>query len=391
MRYDFDKITDRKNTNSLKYDCALERGRPEDLLPLWVADMDFPAPKEVVSALKRTAAHGIYGYTEPNREYFSVLSAHLTRHFEWTPQREWWIQTPGIVFALAEAVKAFTEKGDAVIIQQPVYYPFSEVVVDNGRRLIDNGLKFDGIKYVVDFADFENKITENNVKLFLLCSPHNPVGRVWTEAELLRLAEICLRHNVIIVSDEIHSLFVYDGNKHTCFGALGEKFYDNLVLCTSPGKAFNIAGLQLSDIFIPNPALRDKFRREHNASGYSQLNTFSHSGALAAYKYGDGWLKQLLAYLQGNRDFIKDFLECRIPEITMPLPEGTYLAWLDLSALKLSRPEQKALIVDKAKLWLDNGRMFGDKYSSFERINFACPRSILATALEQLEKALYNN
>jgi cystathionine beta-lyase len=254
--------------------------------------------------------------------------------------------------------------------------------------LVNSGLKFDGIRYIIDFEDFESKITENKVKLFLLCNPHNPVGRAWSESELRRLGEICLRNGVIVVSDEIHSLFVYDGVKHVCFAAVDGRFSDNLILCTSPGKAFNIAGLQLSDIFIPNASLRAKFRRVHNASGYSQLNTFAHSGAFAAYKYGGEWLKQLLAYLQANRDFMLTYLAEHLPQIKMNVPESTYLAWLDLSSLKLSRAEQKRLIVDKAGLWLDNGGIFGEDYSSFERLNFACPRSVLKVALDRLAAAV---
>ncbi|MDR3262825.1 MAG: pyridoxal phosphate-dependent aminotransferase [Clostridiales bacterium] len=387
-KYDFDSITDRKGTGSLKHDCAAERGKPEGLIPLWVADMDFQVPPEVIAALKKTAVHGIFGYTEPYPEYFGVLCDWFKRRSGFVPEREWHIQTPGIVFALAECVKAFTKEGDAVIIQQPVYYPFSEVVVDNDRRLVNSALVVRGAQYTADFDDFEKQIVENEVKLFLLCSPHNPVGRVWTKDELIRMGEICLKHNVIIAADEIHANFVFSGHTHHNFLTLDKRFHAITVLCTSPGKTFNIAGLQLSDIFIPDPALKEKFLREHRRSGYSQLNTFAHSGALAAYKYGGNWLDALLKYLEANRDFIQRYIEQNIHGIDFFLPEGTYLAWLDFRKLNLTYKEQKELIINKAGLWLDSGLIFGHGGAGFERLNFACPRVLLEQALEQLKNAV---
>ncbi|MDR2046848.1 MAG: pyridoxal phosphate-dependent aminotransferase [Clostridiales bacterium] len=386
-RYDFDKIIERKNTCSLKHDCAKERGMPENLIPLWVADMDFCAPREVVDALKKRAEHGVFGYSEPAREYFGVLKSWFSARFRADVSKEWLIQTPGIVFALSDAVRAFTDENDAVIIQPPVYYPFGEVVRSNNRRLVNNDLINDGGAYSVDFRDFEQKVIRNGVKLFLLCNPHNPVGRVWTEAELKKLGGICLEHNVTVVSDEIHSCFIYGGFEYKSFLTFPE-FSRISVVCTSPGKTFNLAGLQLSDIFIPDAALFRKFAAEHNKSGYSQLNAFAHAGALAAYKYGGEWLEQLLAYLQANRDFLKDYIEENIPKISMTPPESTYLAWLDFNRLGLSPAEQKDLVVNKAGLWLDRGEIFGDNGRGFERLNFACPRSVLEQAAERLKNAV---
>jgi cystathionine beta-lyase len=387
--YDFDKIVDRKNTGSLKHDCALERGMPDGLIPLWVADMDFRTANEIIDALKKTANHGIFGYSEPYREYFGVLKAWISQRFDAEIQREWLIQTPGIVFALANAVKAFSKEGEAVLIQPPVYYPFSEVTLDNNRRLVVNNLVNTDGAYSVDFEDFERKIVENRVKLFLLCNPHNPVGRVFSYSELKRMGEICLKHKVVAVSDEIHANFVYDGRKHISFLSFPE-FFPIAAVCTSPGKTFNLAGLQLSDIFVPDKTLREKFAAEHRKSGYSQLNTFAHAGALAAYKYGGEWLWQVLTYLEKNRDFMKKYVDENIPEIKMQTPEGTYLAWLDFNKIGVPYEKRRETIIGKAGLWLDKGEIFGEAGNGFERLNFACPRSVLERALEGLKNAVKN-
>ncbi|MDR2091567.1 MAG: pyridoxal phosphate-dependent aminotransferase [Clostridiales bacterium] len=385
--YNFDKVVDRRNTGSLKYDCAAERGMPDGLIPLWVADMDFPTADEIVRELTDRAAHGIFGYSEPYREYFGVLRSWISEYFCADVEKEWLIQTPGIVFALANAVKAFTKENEAVIIQPPVYYPFSEITRVNGRRLIVNNLvNKDGV-YGIDFEDFEKKIVENDVKLFLLCNPHNPVGRVWTEDELTRLGGICLRNNVVAVSDEIHANFVYKGHKHVSFLSFPE-FFPISAVCTSPGKTFNLAGLQLSDIFVPDPVLRGKFLAEHRKSGYSQLNSFAHAGALAAYKFGGEWLRQLLAYLEKNRGFMKKYIDENIPAIKMHPPEGTYLAWLDFNGSGISYCKRRNAVVDKAGLWLDKGEIFGEAGAGFERLNFACPRSVLEKALIRLKDGI---
>ncbi|MDR3293747.1 MAG: pyridoxal phosphate-dependent aminotransferase, partial [Clostridiales bacterium] len=345
-------------------------------------------PKEVVDALTRAAAHGIYGYSEPYPDYFEVMSEWTKTYFSFLPKPEWHIQTPGVVPALAVALKAFTKENDAVIIQQPVYYPFSEGILQNNRRLVNSPLKNQDGYYTIDFEDFEKKIVENDVKLFLLCSPHNPVGRVWTAAELTRLGEICLRHGVIVASDEIHANIVYPEHRHSVFLTLDKRFEKNTAVFTSPGKTFNLAGLQISDIFIPNPELFKLFKDEYDRSGYSQLNTFAHIGSYAAYKSGAVWLKELLAYLDGNRRFIADFLQKNLPQIGYKIPEGTYLAWLDLKKLGLSVTAQYDLVVNRARLWLDSGKIFGIDGIGFERVNFACPQAVLKQALEQLVEAI---
>lgn len=340
----FDRIVDRKNTYSLKYDFAAERKRPEDILPMWVADMDFPTSSFITDDLKKRAEHGIFGYSEVKSEYFDAVYSWMDKHFNWQPKEEWLVKTPGVVFALAMAVKAFTEKGECVLVQQPVYYSLSETVEDNDRVLISNDLQLesDG-KYHIDFEDLERKITENNIKLFLFCSPQNPTGRVWTEEELLKVGEICQKHGVILVSDEIHQDFVFGSNRHSVFPSIKKEFEDFAIVCTSPTKTFNIAGLQISNIFIPNPSLRRAFVKQVYAAGYSQCNIMGLIACEAAYKYGEEWYREVKTYIKGNIDYTRDFLKNELPEVKLIEPEGTYLLWLDFRELGLTKSELNCL------------------------------------------------
>ncbi len=388
MNYNFDEIIERKNTNSLKYDFAIARGMPLDAIPLWVADMDFRVPNEVTQALIKSANHGIFGYTEVNDEYFEAVKNWFLSGFSFEIKRQWLVKTPGIVFAIAMAIRAFTEKGDSVLIQKPVYYPFSEVISDNDRRLINSPLVYRDGKYNIDFEDFEHKIFENNIKLFILCSPHNPVGRVWTRDELTQIGEICLKHRCLVVSDEIHCDFVYEGHKHHVFGSISHEILDNSIICTAPSKTFNLAGLQVSNIFIANKNIRDKYKKELDKTGYSQLNTMGLLACQGAYQYGGEWLSQLLEYLRENITFVRNFLNERLPQIKIVEPEGTYLVWLDCKSLELSQKELDDMIVNNARLWLDSGMMFGNEGEGFQRINIACPKSVLERAMLQLEKAI---
>ncbi len=385
---DFDKVIDRKNTNSIKYDFALRRGMPENLLPLWVADMDFRVCEKILEALHERVEHGIFGYSEVQEEYFEAVRGWMEKRHNWKVESKWLVKTPGVVFALAMAVQAFTDPGDGVLIQQPVYYPFSEVIEDNDRIIVDNTLYLgeDG-KYHIDFEDFERKAEQYHVKLFLLCNPHNPVGRVWTREELERLGEICIRRDIIVVSDEIHHDFVLQG-KHQVFADLSEELKNRTITCTAPSKTFNLAGLQVSNIFIASQQLRMRFRRQVGAAGYSQLNTLGLTACEAAYRHGEEWHDQLMEYLKANISYVKDFLKEKIPKVRLIEPEGTYLVWLDFKELGLTEKERQDLIVKKAGLWLDSGTMFGPAGKGFERINIACPRSILKTAMENLEQAV---
>ena len=384
---DFDTITDRRNTKSLKYDFAKERGMSEDILPLWVADMDFKVSSYITEALEKMVAHEIFGYSDTKSEYFEVLSSWTKRHYNWEIDEKWLIKTPGVVFALAMAVKAYTEKGDSVLIQQPVYYPFSEVIEDNERKLVINELKQDRDgKYYIDYEDFEEKIVSENVKLFFLCNPHNPVGRVWTVEELSKLGHICLKHNVTVVSDEIHADFALT-RKHTVFANISEELRNISIVCTSPSKTFNIAGLQVSNIYIQNENLRKRFKKQIDAAGYSQLNLSGLVACEAAYKYGDEWLDGVLSYIKENAAFVESFLKENLLKVKMTELEGTYLVWLDFRGLGLDDSKINKIIVKDAGIWIDRGSMFGKSGEGFQRINIACPRSILKEALERIAKA----
>jgi len=386
--YDFDKIIDRHGTNCLKFDFAKERGKNGDELSLWVADMDFEVAKPITDALQAQVNHGIYGYSEVKSDYFEIVKNWFKENFDWEIKKGSLVKTPGVVYAIAMAVKAFTKEGEAVIIQQPVYYPFSEMIIANNRKLVNSPLVLKEGRYEIDFEDFEKKIVKNNVKLFILCSPHNPVGRVWSVEELKKIGDICIKHGVVIFSDEIHADFVYEPNKHHVFASLGESYAANSVIATAPSKSFNIAGLQVSNIFIENKKLRDAFRNEIVKSGYSQLNTMGLVAARAAYESGKEWLDEVRAYIKDNLIFFRDYLKENIGELSLIEPEGTYLVWVDFRKLGLSEKQREDLIVNKAKLWIDSGAMFGVDGEGFERFNIACPREYLKMALDSLAKAI---
>ncbi len=387
MPINFDEIIDRRNTSCLKHDFAIERGYPADILPFWVADMDFRAPAPVIDALKARAEHGIFGYTQVKDDYFAVLQNWFRTRHDWTVERRELILTPGVVFAIATAIRAFTIKGDAVLIQQPVYYPFANMIRQNERVIVDNPLRLIEGRYEIDFADFEQKIIEHRVKLFILCSPHNPVGRVWTRAELEQIAAVCLRHNVIVVADEIHEEFVRPGFRHIPFASLSEEAAAITVTCTSPSKTFNLAGLQISNIFIRNTQLRRRFKEELSRTGYDEPNTLGLTGAKAAYEHGAEWLAQLLTYIEENHARTKSFLAAHLPKVQIIEPEGTYLLWLDFRAYGLSDEALNEKIIREAHLWLDDGPIFGAGGSGFQRINIACPWATLETGLQNLAKA----
>lgn len=385
---DFDRIIDRKNTNCLKYDFADMRGKPEDLLSFWVADMDFKTSSYVQEALIHMAEHGIFGYTDVREKYFEAVKNWMKNHYDWEVDSSWLVKTPGIVFAIAMAIKAFTKEGDGVLVQTPVYYCFIESVLDNNRKLVDNTLVIDeNGRYTIDFEDMERKIKEENVKLFLLCSPHNPSSRSFTKEELIKMGDICQKHNVIVVSDEIHADFVFKG-KHNVFANLKEEYKDFTITCTAPSKTFNIAGTQVSNIFIPNRKLRQEFKKQMDAAGYSQLNVAGLVACEAAYRHGEEWYRAVYDYIKSNIDFCKEYVEKNIPEIKVIDTEATYLVWLDFRGLGLSESEITHLMTYKAGLWLDNGGMFGKAGEGFQRINVACPRSLLAEALERIKNVV---
>ena len=385
---DFDRIIDRKNTRCLKYDFAVKRGMPEDVLPLWVADMDFETSSYIEDALTERVKEGIFGYSDVQTPYFEIIRDWMVRHHDWEPQEKWLIKTPGVVFALAMAVKAYTDPGDKVLLQQPVYYPFSEVITDNGREVVSNDLVLteDGT-YKIDFADFEQKIIANGIKLFLLCSPHNPVGRVWTREELETIGDICVKHGVMVVSDEIHNDFIWEGT-HTVFAGIKKEFADISVTCTSPSKTFNLASMLISNIFIPDQTLRRKFRKEMDRAGISQLGVLGLVATEAAYAHGDEWYAAMKNYVRDNIAFARAYVEENLPGVHMIDTQGTYLIWLDFRQTGLTVEQLDHKIIYEAGLWLDSGKIFGKTGEGFERINVACPRAVLQEALDRIRGIL---
>lgn len=385
---DFDREIVRRGTGCIKYDCALECGKPEDVLPLWVADMDFATSSYVQDAMRERVEHGIFGYTEEVPGYFESVRDWMLRHHDFAVEKSWLVKTPGVVFALAMAIQAYTQPGDAVLIQQPVYYPFEGVIRDNGRRMVTNTLYLgEDNRYHIDFEDFEKKIIGQQVKLFLFCSPHNPVSRVWEEEELVRLGDLCVQHQVIVVSDEIHADFAFRG-KHRVFATLKKEYAERSIICTSPSKTFNLAGLNLSNIFIPNEELRRRFRARMDAVGVSELNVMGQVACEAAYRQGEEWYQAMMRYVADNIALIGQYVEENLPGVRLVSHEGTYLVWLDFRKLGLDEEALEQRIVHEAKLWLDGGGMFGAGGAGFQRINAACPRKLLREALERIRSAL---
>ena len=374
--YNFDKVIERRGTDSMKYD----NPRVADtVLPLWVADMDFQIPTEATEALIESAKHSIFGYTIPKEDYDRAVINWFATHFGFESKAEWIVKVPGVVFALAQAVKAFTQEGEAVMVQRPVYNPFVTAITSNRRKLVDSPLIYKDGKYHMDFEDLERKISENDVRMFILCSPHNPVSRVWSMDELTEVGKICRRHNCLIISDEIHCDITFEGHTHHMF-----PFLDNTVICTAPSKTFNLAGLQNANIFIPNEDLRARYKKELYSSGYNQLNTMGLAASKAVYEHGHNWLIELRKYLQGNYEYLKTFFAENIPQVKVIEPEGTYLIWLDFNAFGLSQEKLDDILLNEAQVWLSSGTSFGPQGKGFQRINIGCPRSTLNTALERI-------
>lgn len=387
MQYDFDTPIDRTHTWSIKHDFKKENGKADDILPLWVADMDFRSPDSVVEALKKAVDHGIFGYSRADESYFDAVAAWYQKRHHLTLQPEWMTCTPGIVFALSIAVRAFTQEGDAVLIQPPVYHPFSRAILRNKRTLVENPLVLKDGHYEMDLEDLEQKVLDEHVKLMILCNPHNPVGRVWTREELTALADICLRHHVYVISDEIHGDFVWQGHEQTPYASISEEACLHSMMCTAPSKTFNLAGMATSNIFIPDPEMRRKFRSELLDVGQENMNRLGLFACRAAYEGGGEWLDQLIGYLAGNLALVRDFCKNRVPQIQLVEPEGTYLAWLDCRELGMTDDELMAFFSNEAKVWLDPGTHSGEQGSGFMRFNLGSSRSVIAQALDQIEAA----
>jgi cystathionine beta-lyase len=386
-RYDFDRVIPRKQTNSVKWDLMAKVAKEEDLIPLWVADMDFPAPPEVVAAITKRAELGMYGYTASPQSYVDAIIGWVKRRHGWEIRQEWLASAPGVVPALSMLVMSLTSRGDRVVIQPPVYPPFFDVIRKNGREIVENPLVLRDGTYRIDFADLERKLAAG-AKMMILCSPHNPVGRVWTRDELVRMAELCLRYKTILVSDEIHWDLVYEEHTHLPVASLSEEIAMNTITCISAGKSFNLAGLLTANVIIPNPEWRHAYIHTLQTMHLFIENFFAGAAVEAAYTHGEAWLAQLMRYIKGNLDYLTDFLATRIPEIKPIKPEGTYLAWLDCRELGMNADEIKNWMYKKAKVALNEGSTFGKAGEGFLRINLACPRATLAEGLARMERAM---
>ena len=385
MSFHFDKITDRRNTFAIKLDLAEKRGKPVDAIPLWVADMDFPTAPCIQKALTKRARHGIFGYSRPDRRYYNAITSWLKTRHNFDVKESEIINTPGVVFAIACAIRAFTKEGDSVLIQKPVYYPFFNIIQAQNRRVVNNSLVFRNGHYEIDFDDFERKIIEENVKLFVLCSPHNPGGRVWSREELEKISRICLKHDVLVISDEIHSDITFYGHKHTVYANLSEAAAENSIICTSPSKTFNLAGLQFSNIIIKNHKIRAEFQKEYDRTGYDEPSLMGIAAATAAYSEGGKWFDAAKEYIWENILFTEKYISEHCPKIKVHKPEGTYLVWLDFNEFTdLTDRQISERVLTGAKVWLDRGAMFGSEGEKFQRINVATPRKILREALERI-------
>ena len=379
MKYNFDELISRRGTNSYKWDSAADAG----VLPLWVADMDFRTAPAITEALARRVAHGIFGYTRVPEAYYNAVTGWFARRHGWHFKKEWMIYTSGVVPAISAIIKALARPGDKVLVQTPVYNCFFSSIRNNGCEAACSPLLRTGDTYRMDFDDLERKATDPAVKLMLLCNPHNPAGRVWTREELTRLGEICLRHDVTVVADEIHCELVFPEYTYTPFASISEEFQRRSVACVSPSKAFNIAGLQIANIVAADDGMRERIDRAININEVCDVNPFGVEATIAAYNEGEEWLTQLIGYLKGNYEFMKDYCAKHLPDFPTAKLEGTYLVWMDCSVLHIPSKELERQLVEQARLWLNAGAMYRSPKEGFMRWNIACPRQRLAEALDR--------
>jgi len=395
MKYDFDQIRDRKNTNCAKWDSIQSTFEHDDVIPMWVADMDFPVAPPIVEALKRRVEHEFYGYTTASAGVIQAVVDRMRNKYAWKIKPEWVVFTPGVIPALHIAVRILTHSGDEIILQEPVYYPFFPAVTSSGCQIVNNQLQLINGRYEMDYEDLEHQFharigmvpVPSLIKAIMLCNPHNPVGRLWSKEELTKLGEITIKHGAVVISDEIHCELLFKGHQHTPFASISEEFEQNSIVCMSPSKTFNLAGLSISSIIIPNKKLRHLFINTR-AGILPNPNLFGYTAIEAAYRFGDEWLYQLLDYLQGNLDFLLKYFAHRISRIKVIKPQGTYLVWLDCRGLGMDDMTLRSFMRDKAKVGFNDGFLFGSGGSGFERMNIACPRPILEDALRRIETAV---
>ena len=382
MKYDFDKITQRRGTNSYKWDSTDDK----EVLPMWVADMDFPTAPCIINALEKRVEHGIFGYTRVPEEYYDAVISWFSRHHHWKPKREWFIYTSGVVPALSAVIKALTNVGDKVLTLTPVYNCFFSSIWNNGCELDSCALRYEDNTFSIDYEDLERRAADPKTTLMLLCNPHNPSGRVWTREELRRIGDICIRNNVVVVADEIHCELVHPGFTYTPFASVSEEFQKHSVTCISPSKAFNIAGLQIANIIVENDEWRQRIDKAININEVCDVNPFGVIATIAAYNEGEEWLNQLLQYIHGNYLFFKDYCEEHLPQLPVAPLEGTYLAWMDCRSLGIPSEELEEELMKKAKLWLNAGSMYGKEGEGFMRWNLACPRQLVKEGLERFSQ-----
>ncbi|MGI6575720.1 MAG: MalY/PatB family protein [bacterium] len=388
MKYDFDQVIDRSSTYASKWCDVEEVFGSKDVLPMWIADMDLPVPVPVVEALIKRAEHGIYGYTSRPESYYVAFANWMEKRHGFKIAREWIAHAPGVIPPLNLLVAALTRPGDKIVLQSPAYPPFYEIIDNNGCHLVNNPLKLENGRYVMDYENLERALQEPRVKIFLLCSPHNPVGRVWTKEELIRAGELCLANDVLVLADEIHCDLIYSGHKHIPFASISEEFAQNSVTFVAPSKTFNLAGLQTAVAIIPNSKLYALYQQILADLHMKRNNIFGMVAAEAAYSHGAEWLDQLMEYLQGNLDFVLRYFAERIPKIKANRPEGTYLVWLDCRELGLPHGQLQQFMVQKARVAMNDGMAFGVGGEGFLRLNIACPRSMVEEALQRIEQAV---
>ena len=396
MEYNFDRIVDRKQTNDMKWHAKavssyLHREIPEEMIPMWLADTDFPCAPSIVNALKNRVEKEIFGYCAPMESFYKAVCFWQKARFNWDIRPEWITYMPSVVAGINIAVRTFSKEGDGVIIQQPVYDPFATIVKNDGRKVVNNGLVLKDGRFEMNLEQLEQLASSPENTMMILCSPHNPTGRVWTVEELRSVAEICLKHHVMLVSDEIHGDIVYDGHIHYPLISLDNRYADNFIHLTAPGKTFNVAGLKASVSIIPNEKIRRAFVETQVAMSLDVKNTFGIESVIAAYTpEGAEWATQEIAYMQKNVDCVEEFIHKNMPGVCMIRPEGTFLCWLDLSALKLGDEEIFKRITLEAAVICVPGPWFGPGGEEHLRLNVGCPRSMLETALERIQKALYS-
>lgn len=381
--YNFDEIIERKNTSAVKWDKSKVLYNKEDIIPMGIADMDFKTAPEIISAIKDRADHGVFGYSYLDEEYYSSLINWLDRIHNLKVEKEWICTAPTIVAAISWMIQSYTKEGDKIIIQPPVYHQFKRCIESNNRIIVNNPLRYENDKYLIDLEDLEKKI-DSNVKMMILCNPHNPGGRVWTREELKRVGDICLKHNILIVSDEIHCDLIFKGYKHIPIINVDKKFKDISLICVSPTKTFNLASLNVSNVIIPSKSLRDKYLNTVYKNAVEGVNVLGAEAMKAAYKYGEKWYREMIEYVEGNYNFLCDYVEEKIPQLKVTKSEGTYLAWIDFRALSMDCDQLRDFMINKARVLFDEGYVFGKEGEGFQRMNLACSRKLLKEALDRI-------